>query len=271
MGAAHPDLVVTGRVRRWSGAAALVDASETAALVVVASRGHGMLHQLFAGSVAAQTAAHAKCPVVVVRPPQEGDQAAPAPVELPGKGPVLVGVDGWTFSSAAVDFAFAEAGRRGVPVVATSAWGPKDLGALSGRMPKGVDAAEWGRRMEQDADRVVAEALAGSAERNPDVPVESLTINDVNPYDGLLVAARQVHPDLIVVGSRGVGGFRGLMLGSVSQQLVSHGPGTIAVVHSEHPPTIFARNLCPPGRREGRVVPERSVWRGCTNLTKENA
>ena len=234
VGAAHPDLKVTGRVRRWSGAGALVDASQTAALVVVASRGHGMVHQLFAGSVAAQTAAHAACPVVVVRPPQEGDRPASAPVELPGKGPVLVGVDGSTFSSAAVDFAFAEASRRGVPVVATSAWGPKDLGALSGRMPKGVDAGEWAHRMEQDAERVVAEAVAGLAERYPEVPMESLVINDVSAYDGLLVAAHRVHPDLIVVGSRGVGGFRGLMLGSVSQQLVSHGPGTIAVVHSGH-------------------------------------
>jgi nucleotide-binding universal stress UspA family protein len=81
---------------------------------------------------------------------------------------------------------------------------------------------------------VVAEAVAGQAERYPDVPVQPLIINDVSAYDGVLAAAHQVHPDLIVVGSRGAGGFRGLMLGSVSQQLVSHRPGTIAVVHSEH-------------------------------------
>jgi nucleotide-binding universal stress UspA family protein len=231
VGAAHTDLRVTGRVRQCSGAAALVEASETAALVVVASRGHGVVHQLFAGSVAAQTSAHARCPVVVVRPPEEGGAAAPAPVELPGKGPVLVGVDGSSFSTAAVDFAFAEAGRRGVPVVAASVWGLRDLSDLSGRRPRGADAGEWQRRMEEDSDRVVADAVAGLAERHPEVPVQPLTIHDVSPYQGLLIGAHRVHPDLIVVGSRGIGGFAGLLLGSVSQQMVNRGPGTVAVVH----------------------------------------
>jgi nucleotide-binding universal stress UspA family protein len=231
VGAAHPDLKVTGRVRQRSGAAALVDASETAALVVVASRGHGIAHQLFAGSVASQTAAHATCPVVVVRPPEEGGEAAAAPVELPGKGPVLVGVDGSTFSTAAVDYAFEEAGRRGVPVVAVSVWGLKDMSDLSGHRPRGADAAEWQRQMEEDCHRVVAEATAGLAERHPEVPVQPLTIDDASPYQGLLIGAHRVHPDLIVVGSRGVGGFAGLLLGSVSQQMVNRGPGTVAVVH----------------------------------------
>jgi nucleotide-binding universal stress UspA family protein len=233
--AAHPDLKVSGRVRRRSGAAALVDASETAALVVVASRGHGVLHQFFAGSVASQTTAHAACPVVVVRPPEEGDEAVAAPVELPGKGPVLVGVDGSTFSSAAVEFAFAEASRRGVPVVAVSVWSMQDISDLSGQRSWREDASQWQRRVEEDSDRVVAEAVAGLAERYPEVLVQPFSIHDVSPYQGLLIGAHQVHPDLIVVGSRGIGGFAGLLLGSVSQRVVNYGPGSIAVVHSQQP------------------------------------
>ena len=232
---AHAGLDVTTRVWRGSGGRALVDISSEAALVVVGARGHGGFRHLLVGSVAGQVTAHALCPVVVVRQHLDDRPADPIGAK-PGVGPVLVGVDGSGYSRDAIDFAFAEASRRDTSLIAVTVWGSPDTTGLGGGRAWGDDAAEWQGRMEQDAHRALSEALAGAGERYPEVEVVRQTVHDVSASHALMVAGDRVGAALTVVGSRGHGGFAGLMLGSVSQELVSHGLSTLAVVRPEKHP-----------------------------------
>jgi len=95
-------------------AQALIDASRTAALLVVGSSGHGKLTGLLAGSVASAVATHASCDTVVVR----GDAW-----DEPGVAdrPVVAGVDGGEASERIVTTALAEARARKAPLVVAHA------------------------------------------------------------------------------------------------------------------------------------------------------
>src|SRR6185369_13150649 len=113
---AHPDLSVHTRLSAGGGAATLVEASRAASLVVVGARGHGGFAGLSVGSVAAQTAAHATCPVLVIR------GSSPDSPDIPKPGPVVVGVGRSEHDRAALDFAFEEATLRGAPVIGVHVW-----------------------------------------------------------------------------------------------------------------------------------------------------
>ncbi|MBY8854424.1 universal stress protein, partial [Saccharothrix sp. MB29] len=75
----------------------------------------------------------------------------------------------------------------------------------------------------------LAERLAGWQEKYPDTPVDRVVVHD-RPARALLDAARTAQ--LVVVGSRGLGGFAGMLLGSTSQALVHHAPCPLAVVRA---------------------------------------
>ena len=109
----HPDLDVTTRLVDDDPGAALVDESDTAALVVIGTHGVGMFSSLVAGTTAMHLARHARCTVVAVP-----ERAADA---VPGRG-IVVGVDGSPISTAAVGFAFHEAAVLGEPLTAVHAW-----------------------------------------------------------------------------------------------------------------------------------------------------
>ncbi|WP_189226392.1 universal stress protein, partial [Saccharothrix coeruleofusca] len=130
-------------------------------------------------------------------------------------GAVVVGVDGSPVSEQAVAFAFEQASSRAAPLTALIAWTDLPTG--------GVDWA----RVEQERRRLLAERLAGWQEKYPDVRVTRVVVRD-RPVRALLAAARGAR--LLVVGSRGAGGFQGMLLGSTSQALVSHAPCPLAVV-----------------------------------------
>lgn len=211
--AAYPGLTVHTRAINGPGASVLVTLSRDASLVVTGSRGRGGFAGLTLGSVAAQVAAHAHAPVLVVRP--GGDE----------RGPVVVGVDGSPEAMAATEFAFDEASARGVPLVALYVWWSlprKNLGPVT---PTRYDAEE----AQAEADRMLAEAIAGWKEKYPDVPVERRAVADMNPPAALVDASSGAS--LVVVGSRGRGGFASLLLGSVSRALVCHAKAPVAVVH----------------------------------------
>lgn len=232
---AHPDLAVSGSVVLGSGAKSLVSASGAASLVVVGSRGHGRVYRLFARSVSSQVAAHASCPVVVVRPV---DESAPAePAVPPAHGSVVVGVDGSETSVAAVEFAFQEASRRETELVVANVWAMAGLAGLSQGREWGQDASEWTAQMEEDADRLVAEAVAGRAESYPDVKTHRVVVHGLDPAATLLDLADQHSADTVVVGTRGSGGFTELLLGSVAQDLLASGRHTVVVIPF-HPETV---------------------------------
>ena len=214
--AMFPDIEVTTQLKPLdSVAAVLTEASTDARLLVVGSRGRGGFAGLLLGSVSITVAAHAHCPVVVVR-------AKPAAAG-PAIRPVVVGVDGSPTSTSAVDYAFDQASRLGLPLAAVHAW---ELPTLFGPVPPWLPEEVEEIRMAEKA--VLSESLAGHMERYPDVHVTSM-VHRGGPAHVILAAAEDAA--LLVVGSRGLGGFRGLLLGSVSQAVLHHATCPVAVVH----------------------------------------
>ena len=214
--AIDPDLEVTTQLEpQDSVAAVLTEASRNAGLLVVGSRGRGGFAGLLLGSVSVTVASHAHCPVVVVR-------TNPATAGEPGR-PVVVGVDGSPASVSAVDYAFDQASRWGLPLVAVHAW---ELASLFGPVPPWMPEEVEEMRMAEKA--LLSESLAGHMERYPDVNVTAM-VHRGGPAHVILTAADDA--ELLVVGSRGLGGFRGLLLGSVSQAVLHHATCPVAVVH----------------------------------------
>jgi nucleotide-binding universal stress UspA family protein len=189
--------------------------SARAELVVLGDRGLGGFTGLLIGSVAVGLAAHATCPVVVVRGP--GPDLRLSPPE-----PVVVGVDGSPTSEAAVAFAFEAAALREVPLVAVHVWRDPVVD------PTMAALVDWDA-LESDERVVLAERLAGWSAKYPDVPVRRLLARD-HPARALI--AESGRAQLVVVGSRGRGGVRGMLLGSVSQALLHHAHCPVAVVRA---------------------------------------
>ena len=189
----------------------LIDLTKEAQMMVVGCRGQEALQRSL-GSVSTGLIHHAHCPVAVIH-----DEA---PILLqPSQLPVLVGVDGSPASELAAAIAFDEASFRGVELVALHAWSDADMAAVPSMDPAGIRSA---------ADEILAERLAGFAERYPDVTVHRRVVVD-HPARHLLDESRSAQ--LVVVGSHGRGGFAGMLLGSVST----------AVAHAARIPVIVAR------------------------------
>ena len=185
--------------------------SERAQLVVIGDRGLGGVTGLLLGSVATALAAHAESPVVVVR----GDDEDPDP-----SAPIVVGVDGSPVSEAALAFAFDAAAARGVPLVAVHTWWDVSVD------PAMAPLLDWDA-IERDERRLLAERLAGWGEKYPDVRVQRVVLRD-RPAHALVEQSRGAQ--LVVVGSRGRGGFTGLLLGSVSHAVLQRAQCPVAVV-----------------------------------------
>ena len=187
----------------------LVDLSKDAEMIVVGSNGRGAVGRVLLGSVSSGVVHDAKCPVAVIR-----DEASWMPHS--NKAPVLVGIDCSPASEAALAIAFDEASRRGVELRALHTW--SDVAVFMGPL------VDW----QSEAERNLAEYLAGWQERYPDVTVHRLVAFD---HPGRQLIDESESAQLIVVGSHGRGRLTGMVLGSVSN----------AVVHSVHTPVIVAR------------------------------
>ncbi|WP_326835172.1 universal stress protein [Amycolatopsis rhabdoformis] len=200
-----------------SAAALLVGLSRTARMVVLGGSGVGAVGGVLVGSAVATVVSQAHCPVAVVR--RRGET-------VPTVGPVVVGVDGSPNSEQAVGVAFEEAAFRGAGLVALHAWSDVSDERLFGLARL---IAKWDS-VEPDQQRLLAQRLAGRQEEHPDVEVRRRLVRD-NPRDALLEESE--HAQLVVVGSRGRGGFKGLLLGSTSQSLVRRAQCPVLVIRPE--------------------------------------
>jgi len=189
----------------------LLEASVDASLLVVGSLGHGQVAGSLAGSVSQHLARHAPCPVVVARPAAH-----------PGATRIVVGVDGSGGSDAALDFACTRAEATGEDVVVIHGW--RD-GRATGTTRREVPA-EFMDRIEEE-ERLLAESVTGLRNDHPDVRVVPEAI-PVVAWRALADASAAAS--LVVVGSRGRGAFSGMLLGSVSQQVLRHAQCPVAVV-----------------------------------------
>lgn len=210
----EPDVTVDTETRTGSGRTVLIDESKIAQLVVVGSRGLGGFSGLLLGSVAVALCRHGHCPVAVLRGPDTG-------AALIG-GPVVVGVDGSREGEHALKWAFDAASVRSVDLVAVHAW--HDL--VGGELWTRAQLDDTRGSVQADEERLLAETLAGWREDYPDVGVRQAVAYG-RPPTVLLEQASDAQ--LMVVGSRGRGGFAGLLLGSTSQVLIHHAPCPIVV------------------------------------------
>ena len=145
---------------------------------------------------------------------------------MPG---IIVGIDGSDHSRHALEWAVREAAVRQAPLTvftvqqaAVGYWGSPAL------YPGDEDLAEQGRKMAQEETDGVLEKI-GSESRPSSVTVRAAT---GLPAEALLEAAADA--DLLVVGSRGAGGFKSLLMGSVSTQVTHHAPCPVVVIPDEN-------------------------------------
>ncbi|MGW0218138.1 universal stress protein [Micromonospora chokoriensis] len=209
-----PGLAVEVRQVAGGPGITMIEESRRADLVVVGSRGLGGFAGLLLGSVGSQVAAHAHCPVLVVRPDEQ-----PIPVDAP----VLVGVDGSESSGLAAGYAADEAARRDVPVVLVHV-GPPNEGRT---VPEEIEESE--AAYQADAVRLLADASAAVRADHPDLVVREHPVRAAGAAQGLIGASGTAS--LLVVGTRGRAGFTGMLLGSVSQAAIQHAHCPVLVAH----------------------------------------
>lgn len=199
---AYPDLAVTTELVEGNPAAVLIERSRDAGLLVVGHRGEGGFAGLLVGAVAVHAAAHAYCPLVVVRGAQVEEHA-----------PVVVGVDGSVHNDATIRFAAQAATRYKAPLHAVTI-GPAH--------PDAQHAAA----VREALTGLLADVLDGYPQVSGDIELR----HDRSPAAGLIQAAAGAR--LVVVGPRGHGGLRGILLGSVGRTLIEHSPCPVAIVRS---------------------------------------
>jgi nucleotide-binding universal stress UspA family protein len=232
----YPELELATTLARMSAAASLVAASADASTLVVGRREHRHPRLAALGSVSLAVAAHAACPVVVIpaEPHADTTDLGTTPTG-PAAGQVVVGVEDSPACLDAVGFAFAQAAARGRALTAVHAWwvDPAVL-ALS-------EGAAW-TELGTDEPVVVDALLAPWATRHPQVPVTRVVVRE-RPGDALVAAG--AGAELLVVGSRGRGGFADLLLGSVSRDVLQHATCPVAVVRAGQLPVADDLDLRP--------------------------
>lgn len=181
----------------------LVEASRSAHMVVVGSRGTGGFTGLLLGSVGSQVAAAADCPVVVWRG-----------VPRPGATNVVVGIDGSPNSRAALGAAFEFASFHDLGLTVVHAWDVPAYDLIE--IPQGAIALPISD-IAEDEVRLAAEVLAGYRDQYPDVVISEHLVR--GPAAKALVD-QSANAALLVVGTRGRGQFLSAVLGSVSNAVL---------------------------------------------------
>ncbi|QBJ96240.1 universal stress protein [Rhodococcus sp. ABRD24] len=192
--------LLRGRVNR-----AFVDLSEKASLMVAGSVGTGFFARMVLGSTALSLAQHAKCTVAVVR----GADGSPVP---PTSGPVIAGVDHSDSADIVVGAAMQEASIRHA-----------ELMAIHARRRRGSHEAD------EEARARIDRLIATWGAKFPSVQVETV-IAAAGPTKHLVALSASARA--MVVGSRGLGGLEGALLGSTSQSLLYHAQCPVIVARS---------------------------------------
>lgn len=202
---------------------ALIELSRTAELLVLGSRGRGGLLGRLLGTVSTAVPAHAQCPTGVVPLPWSkerlGEEELTSARALVDR--VVVGSDGSTQARAAMLYAAEEARLLGVPLIVLCAVPPVN-GALAW-MPTAVDF----EAMHEDVRRALRGGVAWLESWFPDLEIGS-ELADGPPVQVLVDRTRR--NSLVVLGTRGRGGFAGMLLGSTSQGVLHNAAGPVLIV-----------------------------------------
>ncbi|KQM60707.1 hypothetical protein ASE64_03365 [Agreia sp. Leaf210] len=205
------------RVIEGSAARDLVKESRSADLLIVGSRGHGGFAGLVLGSVSAQCAAHAHCPVMIIR-----DSHTVADDQ--GDAPIIVGHDGSQNADDALEWALTTAEILSSPVTVVRTWNFDRI------PPQFSEEFGYVSSFEEVTGRVQRDLIAETLDQistHPTVEV-SLVASLAQPAEALITASTGAR--MTVVGSRGHGGFAGLVLGSVSAECAAHAHSPVVIV-----------------------------------------
>lgn len=208
----QPSSVSVG-ARTGSVTGVLVDLAREASVVVLG--GGGRPGTPFLGSTALSITAHAENPVVVL----------PDVLDTP-RGEVVVGVDGSAHSVAATRHGIDFARRHGLALRLVATWTMEIVDGAVVTTPGEPDWEAVQERYRDTARRVLERA--GGAEG---VPVE-IEVHRGAPAATLLERANGA--DLLVLGSRGRGGFASMLLGSTTKRVLEGATGPVAVVHARN-------------------------------------
>lgn len=206
-------LDVSYRVIADTPVRALVEAGQGASAIIVGSRGLTAREDFAMGSTSAGVVEHATCPVIVI---------TPRTPDLPSDGPVVLAADGSAANDPAAAYAFAEAERRGTGVRAVHT---VEVPKLPGASLFDLDTLAESVLAEDEQE--VLSALAPHDARHPGVELELILVVGEPAHT---IAEEAAGASLLVTGSRGHGGFAGMLLGSVSRRLLQTAPCAVAVV-----------------------------------------
>ncbi len=220
---------VTAAVVTGDAAGVLVELSKDYGIAVVGTRGRGGFTERLLGTVSSALPAHAGCPVVVVphRQPAPGadDAQRRDGDQVHEVKRIIVGVDGSASAETALKAAVQQA----------KVW-DAELVAVAG-VPVGTSAGVLAWLPAQvDHEQVLADVKAGldvildrfEAEAGGDLKIKRIVLDGTGAE---LLTEFSTAADLLVVGSRGRGGFRGLLLGSTSQAVLHHSACPVLVVN----------------------------------------
>jgi nucleotide-binding universal stress UspA family protein len=150
------------------------------------------------------------------------------PVQEHGKDPrIVAGVDGSDSSLSALRWAIRQAGLTGATVEAVAAWHYPVASGGYGWAPVSTDQAF---NFKEITEKVLADAISSTLDPGSEVRLRAQVIEG-NPAQVLLDAA--AGADLLVLGSRGHGGFTEALLGSVSQHCVHHAPCPVVIIRGK--------------------------------------
>ncbi len=214
----HPSLSIERVLAYGSAAHELIGSAATCGMLVIGHRGRRGWKSLLAGSVAVEVSGAAPAPVLVHRPILVTDHSL-------GDRPVMVAVADNGIGDDVLEFAFTEASLRGARLQAMNVWAE-----VAGAHPTSIrgQTHDFGDAS-QEAQRMLAEALAGWSTKFPDVRVDHVVRHSLDVANTLIAASQRAQ--LVVVGPRTHSGLGRLAHGSTSRALVHRAGCPVAVVN----------------------------------------
>lgn len=227
-------LPVTASVATGDAAGVLVEMSKDYGLAVVGTRGRGGFTERLLGTVSSALPAHSRCPVVVVphrAAPHGGDTADRRDGDVVHDVKrIIVGVDGSPSAEAALKVAITQARTWDAELVAVAGVPVGSGAGVLAWLPAQIDHEQVLADIKAGLDVIVDRYEAA----NEGLRIKRIVLDGTGAE---LLTEFSTAADLLVVGSRGRGGFRGLLLGSTSQ----------AVLHHASCPVLVVNRKCEPG------------------------
>ncbi len=213
-----PDVDVSGIAALGDARDVLLALAPSAHLMVLGSRGRGTVRSLLLGSVSVAVTKEAECPVVICRPTKPTRQHG-----------VVVGADGTPESVPVIEFAFAFASLRGLPVTVLHCFWDVVVAAAGfrGASEEILNDPQW-----EEERLLLAESVAGIQEKYPDVPMT------LQSRHGLVDEALNRHGrawDLLVVGRHPMSTVDRLITGSIATAVLERARCNVAVVPEASP------------------------------------